>query len=276
VVVFEVLSAIGAGMIILALLIRAPVKVIGAIGLLIIFGHNLLDYVQIPQHTLTANLVTIFFTAVAAFFPMGGDRVLVELYAIIPWTGAMLLGYAFGSLFKAGFSAQRRQKVLLLSGLSFCLLFIVLRLINHYGDQSPWAVQRNAAHTFISFLNASKQPPSLLFLCMTLGPMLIFLSFAEELKGRFASICEVYGNVPYFYFIAHLTTIRIINVSLVMVRGLPIKFNGFPLVWQAEGFGYPFWSVFLFWPLVVIVLYFPCKWYGSYKRTHKQWWLSYI
>jgi len=25
-----------------------------------------------------------------------------------------------------------------------------------------------------------------------------------------------------------------------------------------------------------VVLYFPCKWYGNYKRTHKQWWLSYI
>jgi len=276
VVVFEVLSAIGAGMIILALLIRAPVKVIAAIGLLIIFGHNLLDNVQIPQHTIGGNLVTIFFSAVAAFFPLGGNRMLVELYAVIPWTGAMLLGYAFGQLYKADFSPARRQKILLLSGIALSALFIIFRLINHYGDQAPWAVQRNGAHTFISFLNASKQPPSLIYLCMTLGPMLIFLSAAEKTSNWFSSVCEVYGNVPYFYFVMHLTVIRIINVALVIVAGIPIKFQGFPLVWQAAGFGYPLWAVYLFWPLVFIMLYFPCKWYGKYKRTHKQWWLSYI
>jgi len=276
VVVFEVLSAIGAGMIILALLIRAPVKVIAAIGLLIIFGHNLLDNVQIPQGSAGGNVVTIFFTAVASFFPLGANRTLVELYSIIPWTGAMLLGYAFGSLYKADFSAESRRRILLLSGVALSGLFIILRVVNHYGDPAPWAIQRNGAHTFISFLNASKQPPSAIYLCMTLGPVLIFLSSAEKISNWFSAVCEVYGNVPYFYFIMHLTAIRIINVVLVMVQGIPIKFTGFPLVWQADGFGYPLWAVYLFWPLVVMLLYFPCKWYGQYKSTHKQWWLSYI
>src|SRR5579863_5440995 len=53
VVVLEVLSAIGFGMIILALLIHAPLRVIAITGLIIIFGHNLLDYVQLPENGLT-------------------------------------------------------------------------------------------------------------------------------------------------------------------------------------------------------------------------------
>jgi uncharacterized membrane protein len=276
VIVLEVLWAIGLGMIILALLSRAPLSIIAATGFVIMFGHNLLDYIQIPQHTLLGGLTTVFLAAVGSTIPLGGNRMVVELYAVIPWTGAMLLGYSFGILYKAGFSGERRRKMLIVSGIILSGLFIVLRLINHYGDPAPWSVQRNAAHTFLSFLNVTKQPPSLLYLSVTLGPVLIFLSLAEKTKGWFSSVCEVYGNVPYFYFVLHLCLIRMINIVLILLQGLPMKFNGFPLVWQADGFGYPLWAVYLFWLLVITMLYFPCKWYRNYKRTHRQWWLSYL
>jgi len=263
-------------MIILALLIHAPLRVIAATGLVIIFGHNLLDYIQLPKEGIASGLISVSLSARGAFFPFGDSRMVAVLYSVLPWTGALLLGYAFGMLYKTGTSAQRRKKILLVSGISLSALFVVLRLVNGYGDPSHWAVQRNAAHTILSFLNATKQPPSLLFLSMTLGPMLIFLSFAENIKGWFFSVCEVYGNVPYFYFVIHFCLIRTINIALILIQGMPIKFTGYPLVWQAEGFGYPLWVVFLLWLLVPALLYFPCKWYGSYKRTHKQWWLSYL
>ena len=188
----------------------------------------------------------------------------------------MLLGYVFGAVYKTGFNSQGRRKILLISGTSLVILFIVLRLVNHYGNPAPWTVQRNAAHTLLSFLNTTKQPPSLLYLSMTLGPVLILLSFTEQVRSRFASFCRVYGNVPYFYFIMHLCLIRIINLVLIVLAGIQIKFTGFPLVWQADGFGYPLWAVYLFWFLVIAMLYFPSKWYGNYKRNHTRWWLSYL
>jgi len=276
VVVLEVLSAIGFGMIILALLIYLPIRVIAIIGLIIIFGHNLLDYVQLPENGLTGSLTKLFVSAVGASIPLGGSRIVVVLYAGIPWAGAMLLGYAFGAAYKTGFDSQMRRRILRISGISLIILFIVLRLVNHYGDPAPWAAQRNAAHTLLSFLNATKQPPSLLYLSMTLGPVLILLSFTEQINGRFSSLCRVYGNVPYFYFIMHLCLIRIINIVLIVLGGLQIKFTGYPLVWQADGFGYPLWAVYLFWFLVIAMLYFPSKWYGNYKRNHTRWWLSYL
>jgi uncharacterized membrane protein len=276
VVVLEVLWAIGFGMIILALLIHMPVRVIAITGLIIVLGHNVLDYVQLPENGLTGQLIKLFVSATAAIIPLGGSRMVVVLYAVIPWAGIMLLGYAFGAVYKTGFNSERRKRILLISGISLTILFIVLRLVNHYGNPAAWTVQRNAAHTLLSFLNATKQPPSLLFVSMTLGPVLILLSFAEQFRGRFASFCRVYGNAPYFYFIMHLCLIRIINIALIVLGGLPIKFDGYPLVWQADGFGYPLWAVYLFWFAVVAALYFPCKWYGNYKRNHTQWWLSYI
>jgi len=274
-IVLEVLWVIGFGMIILALLSRAPLWVVAATGIAIMFGHNLLDYAQIPPHTLIGSFTTIFLSAAGSMMPLGSNRVLAELYAVIPWTGAMLLGYSCGTLYAANFSAEKRRKILLVSGIALCCMFIVLRLINRYGNPVPWAVQRNAAHTLLSFLNATKQPPSLLYMSMTLGPVLIFLSLAEKMKGWFASVCEVYGNVPYFYFIVHLCLIRVINLGLIVVQGLPMKSTD-PLVWQVSGFGYPLWAVCLFWLLVLTLLYFPCKWYRTYKQTHQQWWLSYL
>jgi len=276
VVVLEVLAAIGFGMILLALLIHAPLRVIAVIGLIILFGHNLLDYVRLPQNGLSGCLSTLFVSARGSIIPLGGNRMVVELYAALPWAGAMLLGYVFGTVYKTGFNGERRKRILMLSGSSFIILFIVLRLVNHYGDPSAWSVQRNVAHTLLSYLNTTKQPPSLLYLSMTLGPVLILLSLAEQFNSRFASFCRVYGNVPYFYFIIHLCFIRTINIALIFLSGLPMKFVGYPLVWQAEGFGYPLWAVYLFWFFVVAALYFPCKWYGNYKRTHGQWWLSYL
>ncbi len=274
--VLEVLWAIGAGMIILALLIHTPRAVIATIALLILFGHDLLNYLPPAGTGIGGSLRTIFLSAAGSVMPLSATRTVAELYSILPWGCVLWLGYVFGKIYQTGADAQRRQRVLLITGLSLIGLFIVLRFINHYGDINPWSMQRNAAHTLLSFLNATKQVPSLLFFSMTLGPVLILLAFAEKLNNSITAFFEVYGNVPYIYFIGHLTLLRIMNVVLIALKGLPFKSDGNPFVWQALGFGFPLWTVYLFWLFVVLALYFPCKWYGNYKRTHRQWWLSYL
>jgi len=116
VVVLEVLWAIGFGMILLALLIHTPMRVIAITGLIIILGHNLLDYVQLPQNGLTGDLSKLFVSALGAVIPLGGNRSVAVLYAALPWAGIMLLGYVFGTIYKTGFNGERRRKILLLSG----------------------------------------------------------------------------------------------------------------------------------------------------------------
>jgi len=277
--VFEVLTAIGGGMIILSLLIRSPLKVIAIIGCIIFFGHNLLDLVPLPQSGPASVLLKIFFTAVATIFPIGKSHFIWELYAILPWAGAMLLGYVFGSFFQKDFDPPRRRKLLMIAGFSLVVLFIILRSVNQYGDPSHWETQRNFAHTLLSFLNASKQPPSLLYFCMTLGPALILLSLVERIQNKATAFCIVYGNVPFFYFIAHLFLIRVIEVILIFASGFNLdkaKSSSSPFLFQPDSFGYPLWACYLFWLFVIAALYFPCKWYGNYKRSHQHWWLSYL
>jgi len=112
---------------------------------------------------------------------------------------------------------------------------------------------------------------------MTLGPVMVLLSFTEKSVNRFAEFCRVYGNVPYFYFIVHLSFLRLLNIILILISGLPIKSDGSPIVWQVQGFGRPLWEVYLLWIGVFTLLYFPCRWYGNYKAAHKQnKWLAYL
>ncbi|TSD62286.1 DUF1624 domain-containing protein [Inquilinus sp. KBS0705] len=274
--VLEVLWATGFGMIVLALFIRLPKSFIAVIAILIIAGHNLLDNANLPKDGIAGNLATILLNGVGALIPVGTNRFIFAIYAAIPWTGALLLGYVFGGLYTTGYDAQKRRKVLRLTGCAFISLFIILRLINHYGDPSHWAVQRNAAHTLLSFINASKQTPSLLFMLMTLGPILLLLSYTEGISNRVTRFCVVYGNVPYFYFISHLALLRVINVTGVVLAGIPLNFKESSPVWAAPGFGIPLWAVYLSWMGVIALMYLPCRWYGRYKLTHSQWWLSYI
>jgi len=276
--VLEVLWAIGCGMILLGLLIRlqASLMLIGGIGLLLIFGHNLLDAIPVPNKGVTGELLTLMLTGRGAIIPLGGDRIVALLYPALPWSGALLTGYMLGSLYAPGYGADRRRKVLLTAGAGLVVLFVMLRWMNSYGDPAPWSTQRDAAHTLLSFLNATKQPPSLAYLSMTLGPVLILLALIEKTANRFTAFCAVYGNVPYFYFLVHLGLLRAMNILLILGSGLPMKSDGSPLVWQALGFGYPLWLVYIYWGFVVLALYLPCKWYGTYKKMHRQWWLSYV
>jgi uncharacterized membrane protein len=186
-------------MIILALLVRAPLKVIAIIGALILFSHNILDYLQLPKTGVEATLLKLFFVARGSVLPINSNHFIFDLYAIIPWTGVMLLGYVLGSVYTKAFDPQKRKKILLYTGIAALALFVVLRCFNLYGDPNPWAAQRNSTYTFMSFLNVSKYPPSLLYCCLTIGVCLIVLSLAGHIQNKLTAIFIIYGNVPFFY-----------------------------------------------------------------------------
>ena len=84
---------------ILGLLVRTSMKLIIALGVIIVFGHDLIDYMQIPQQGTEHVLMSIFFTAFGTQLKYGNQRFIFDLYAIIPWTGVMLLGYGFGKFY---------------------------------------------------------------------------------------------------------------------------------------------------------------------------------
>jgi len=269
-VMFQVIAAIGFGFIGLALLYNLSPKTLGIIGVVIIFLHGLLRLLP-----MTPNPVLQF--AGGLLFGGGlikaGNTTFILGYPIIPWLGIMLTGFACGRLFMQ--SIEVRKKQLRRIGLIALGLFILLRGANVYGDPAPWHPEKNGVYTFLSFMNVSKYPPSLLFTLVTVGLLFLFLSFIDGKENVLTRIATVYGKVPMFYYLIHWNIIHLSMFAMVFLQG----FHTDQLVFGTFQFGRPPGSgiglagVYLAWFCIVASLYPLCKWYGRYKPMHpeKRW-----
>ena len=162
----------------------------------------------------------------------------------------------------------RRRRVLIWSGSAATAGFVALRLVNGYGNPAPWSALSTPALTLAAFLNVNKYPPSLLFLLMTLGPILVGLAYAEGLRGRLAGWLSVYGRVPLFYYIGHIYVAHAVAILLGLVQSGELR--RFPVVSDPASipprFGVPLWGVYLCWIAVVLLMYAPCRWFARFKR----------
>jgi len=279
IIFLQVIWAIGCSMILLGLFVRTSAKLVAIVGIILVFGHNIIDYMQLPKAGAAHVLWSIFFTARGSVVPYAGTRLLIFTYAILPWTGVMFLGYYFGTIYKKINDEVKRRKIMLSIGCAIVLLFIVVRFINLYGDPAHWSVQQNSLYTFFSFINTTKYPPSLCYVTMTLGLALIFLYLTETVTSKATNILSTYGRVPFFYFVLHFYLIHIICVVLFFATGHTSKDiidANVPFLFRPQHFGFSLPVVYAIWLFVVLVLYKPCKWFDHYRRTHTQWWLSYL
>lgn len=276
-VVLSVLWAIGISMIILGLLVQTNWKAILVIGLAVFLFHNIFDFITVPKNGVASVLIPMFITGAQTFYPVSTAHVVAQFYVILPWTSVMLLGYACGALYQI--NAETRKKLLLATGFALILLFVILRAFNVYGDPAPWTVQKETIRTVLSFLNTTKYPCSLDFLAMTLGPALILLALLENNKSRFTEIVAIYGRVPFFYYVIHFYLIRILTIIAFYATGFTngdIADPKVPFLFRPEHFGFELPVVYFIWIGLIAAMYFPCKWFDRYKRSHHQWWLSYV
>lgn len=276
VIILQVIWAIGWSMIALGVTLWLSPKAVPVAGLVLVLAHNITDYTH-PA----GNAWTILLTAPPSFIQYAPNRGFFDLYAILPWTGIMMLGYSIGRWFSLAYSPERRRRTLLIAGAVVTAAFIILRLVNHYGDRAPWSVQqRGGVYTFLSFLNVTKYPPSLMYSCMTLGPTLLLLAVTEKATGAFSRVLQVYGRVPFFYYVIHLYLIHLCCAVLFFATGHTFKDVydpvGPPFLFHRHDVGFGLAGVYAVWFFVVFLLYFPSKWYDAYKRVHHQWWLSYV
>lgn len=275
-IILATIWSIGISMVLLGLIIWLPFRLILAVGLLIVFGHNLIDYAEANRSALP---VWWSFLHRPAFLQLSSSLTLGIMYPFLPWTGLMILGYCFGKLF-SNTEPERRNKLLLWIGIGALLLFVLLRSINVYGDSQPWTSQKTGLQTFFSFMNVQKYPPSLLFMCATIGGALIFLSFVKSTSGRFAKFVLVYGRVPLFYYIVHFYVLHLVSIIFFLARGHSVAEGmnvPIPFKFIIPGEGYSLAVVYLVWISVVIALYPLCKWYDNYKTNHREKkWLSYL
>ena len=274
-----VIWALGIGMIVLAGAIHLPLKLTLAIGVIMVVGHNLLDGFRVEGEGADA----ILWSVVHQFqgFSLSEHYSLFVGYPLVPWIGVMLLGYCFGFFYQPDYSQAARKKILVYIGSAIVLLFVVIRLINGYGDPNPWSLQPNPVFTVLSFLNVTKYPPSLLYVLMTLGPAILFLAVSENYFGSISQRIKILGRVPMFYYLLHLYLIHLLAIVAAVLTGYEFSDMIFD-TWVTNspnlaGYGFSLWVVYMVWIGVVIILYPLCKWFDGYKATQRnKWWLSYL
>jgi uncharacterized membrane protein len=199
---------------------------------------------------------------------------------LIPWIGVTAVGYALGQVFI--WPAGRRRAFLLRAGLCLVAGFVLLRFANIYGDPVRWSTQASAARTALSFLNAVKYPPSLLFLMMTIGPSLLLLGTLDRGTPRALRPALTFGRVPLFYFMLHLPLIHALALAVCFVRYGQVHWmlespslDRYPMTFP-PGWGYSLPVVYGIWAAVVIALFPLCRWFARVKQRRHDAWLGYL
>jgi uncharacterized membrane protein len=281
-----VIWSLGTCMVLMALLVRLPEKIILGFGLALIVLHDLFDQVK-PAQLGSFNWLwfllhrrgTIPHTHFFVLFP------------IIPLLGVMAVGYVFGKLFEK--PVEVRSRLMLLIGSIATAAFIVLRAFNAYGNPpagvaastpGAWQPQGTLAMSIVSFLDVEKYPTSLQYLLMTLGPALMLLGLVDRgaKSEGFQKLIQpvvVFGRVPLLFYVLHLYAIHFAAILLANLTHQPAAWLWRGAFWMNEvpadyGHGLP--AMYLTWFVVIAVLYIPCAWFAAYRRNHRAWWLSYL
>ena len=273
-----ILWALGWAMIVLAGLVFLPTPAVIAFGVVLIAAHNLLDPVSAASLGAFGPIWSILHApGVVIARP---EHLVFVAYPIVPWIGVTAAGYGMGQVF--GWTPDRRRRFLLTLGLTLSLGFLVLRAINGYGNPLPWSVQQTGVRTALSFLNANKYPPSLLYLLMTLGPAALILWMLDAATPRWLRPALVFGRVPLFYFLLHLPLIHLLAVVACYARYGVVHWmfespslDKYPVTFP-PGWGFALPGVYLAWMVVVVSLYPLCRWFADVRRRRSDWWLSYL
>lgn len=269
----QVIWVIGWSMVLLAGLLWLPRAVLAGLAVLIIAEHDALPIIQ----PVTAENVGWALLHNSPFLqPLEPLPPVLVAYSLGPWLGVMLAGYVVGPWFELPLA--RRTRVLRTAGVALLLLFAALRATNWYGDPVPWSAQpRGVGYTVLSFLNVNKYPPSLLFVCLTLGVALLLLSSVEGATGHLSRWLRTFGQVPFFYYLLHLLLIS--GGAWVWTRiafGQAVNLSFTPPPTWPKAYHPDLLRTYAVWLAVVLALYWPCRWYQGFKQRHSYWWLSYL
>ena len=279
--ILQVIWVIGVCMIALAGLQWLPMPAVGLFGTILILGHNLLDPIRASALGSWSNAWYILHErGLLTFY---AHPIALYGYPVIPWIGVMALGYCFGAVVTQ--APERRQRISALLGTASFGSFVLLRLTHSYGDPGPGFEHLDTtARTMMSFFSVQKYPPSLHYLLATVGIVLLLFSIfdraAEHARTpRLRAFFDVYGRVPFFFYILHIFLIHTLALIVAAATGANWRLWITPdVVFTSHltGWGYSLWTVYIVCIAVVLVLYPECAWFSHLKDRRRDWWLSYL
>jgi uncharacterized membrane protein len=274
-----VLYGLGLAMVLLAGFVWLPPAVSLVVGLAIILGEGAIAALG-TGHGGLATLVALATTS-RDFEPVTGFHFYVS-YPPIPWFGAMAFGYGLASVGYGGGTLRRWP--LAGFGAAFLVLFALARWFG-LGDPSPWALQRDALYTALSFVNVSKYPPSTAFLLVTLGGALLALAVfsARPFGGSLVSgVLEQFGRVPLFFYVLHIPVIHLVAViysyaafgDATWLTTGPVIFWDVALPGSPARYGLSLGWVYGVWAALIAALYVVCRpadrWFATRGRRDRR------
>jgi uncharacterized membrane protein len=276
-VILTVLWSIGASFVVLAGLVFLTSRVVGALGVLLIATHGLAGGLSPGSGTPAALRAASALLLQPGLLPLPGVNVIVG-YPLLPWLGVVAAGYGFGEIIRL--DPERRWRVMWITGVAMTAAFVILRAWGVYGEPRPWTTQATPLLTGLSFVNCTKQPPSPLFVLMTLGPAIAALAVIDRvgIRSPVGRAVVTIGRVPLFYFLLQWYVIHPLAAMTGVLRGLPVAwlFSPAALGPPPEGWALGLPGIYAAWAVVLVVLYIPCRWFAGVKARHPGGWLSYL
>ncbi len=270
---FQVIWAIGLGMVLLAPLLWLPPAAVLALGAVVVAGHDALASVRATDFGAGA-LVWRLLAAPGPATPLPG----LVAYPALPWFGILCVGYGLGAVFVRP-DAQRRRQVAAFA-VAALALFAVLRLRHGYGDPAPWSAQSRGVFTALSFLNVSKYPPSLQYTLLTLGVSLLLSLALERVRGLVRRMLLAFGRTPMLTYLVHVYVVHGLALLVGLTVGLPAgafaNFLAGTDQLKAAHWGFGLATVYGVWLFVVALLYPMSRAYAALRRRRRAWWMSYI
>lgn len=259
VIYLQVIWAIGFSMVALSAIIGLPRSLLWGISIVIIFGHNLLDPISFANIPIFDNLWLILHER--GWIEMEDVVRFRTSYPVLPWVGVIILGYCIGSsVFSKPMEIKKINKTLLAFGLISITLFFTLRLLNVYGDKE-WTMMPTFTETFMSFMNVTKYPPSLLFILWNAGVGLLLLVLLQKVETKkWVKPLIVFGSVPMFFYIVHLFVLKFLYLVALNVFG------------KTQGEYYGVDHVFVLWLITIllsITLYPLMVMFSDFKKNNK-------
>jgi uncharacterized membrane protein len=266
----QVIWVLGVSMVVLAGLVFVPLPIVLVGALALVVGHNAFDLWSPPRGF--EWLWTILHQGGALRLFGAREPNLLVLYPLVPWVGVMALGFVLGGVYR--WEALRRRRFLTVSGLALIGAWFVLRLANVYGDPTPWETYADSSTTVMSFLNAEKYPPSLVFLLMTLGPTLLLLGLLDgRARGRVARYVEVIGRAPLVFYLAQWYVAHGLAIAAGVIAGQAVAWQFLPppdrYIEAPPGAGFELPVVYLLWAVAIGVLTPIVTWYARVRAERR-------
>lgn len=202
---FLVLCCIGSCTLCFTILRFLPKHLIGLVGVAII---GLAPWYAPKSVVFDPGLVPYLkniWTAVS--FP--SDNSFGVMYPILPWLGIFAIGWWIGLMLREARDERRlvtQIDFLVIGGFALAVVALILRATGiDYFERMPLG---SATFFDVSFWHFAKYPPSLVFMMLTVGILIMLLGLLRPLDRLpraplWSQFISVYGRTALFYFVVH-------------------------------------------------------------------------